>query len=240
MGKPTGALVFTVGADTRPLGRNLKKARGMLTGFGAGIGRVGAGLGKVGLGAGLALGGAILAARGAFRALMKLAPYSDDLASAMGELLNINEDLKKRVAEALAPAVTELANAMSSAAPMIAEAAVAMTEGVAEYMRGANKLSRPGDGNWFFDTLTTALSGTWSRQFMGESDVADQTRREFEMTSPLVNMLFGGPGNPRSVESLAAGKAGSDQLGAGARGEGNAGDYLRRIAENTQPFAEGF
>jgi hypothetical protein len=53
-------------------------------------------------------------------------------------------------------------------------------------------------------------------------------------------MLFGGPGNPRSVESLAAGKAGSDQLGAGARGEGNAGDYLRRIAENTQPFAEGF
>ena len=214
----------------------------MVTGFGAGMGRAGAGLAKVGAGAAIGLGATILAARGAFRALMKLAPYSDGLATSLGKMINVNEELKKRVAEALVPAVDQLATSLQDAAPMIERAAVAMVEGVAEYLNRANELARPGSGG-FFDGAVTALSGTWSRQFANNPAVADQTQREYLGDAMPYNTGIGSAISSffrPSDTVLGPGEAGTDQLGVGASGGGNAGDFLRQIAANTAPQGEGF
>lgn len=228
----TGALVFTVGADTRPLARNLKKAQGMVTGFGAGMGRIGAGLGKVGLGATAALGATVLAMRGAFRALMGLAPYSDDLATALGEMINVQENLKRRVADALVPAVDTLSKAMNDAAPTIADAAVGMTEGLAAYLDFVSQLSRPGQmqgvAGGFFDQFTAGMAGLWNRYVMGEERAADQSSVEMYGHG---SWFWGTPD-----ATYGAGEAGTDLLGRGARGEGRAGEYrelLESIANNT-------
>ena len=115
----------------------------MLSGFGAGVGTMGAGLAKVGAGAVVGLGAAIFAARAAFRGLMKLAPYSDALATSLGNMVNVQEDLKRRMAEALVPAVDSLSKSMNDAAPMLAGAAATIVEAAAAYLRKAKELSKP-------------------------------------------------------------------------------------------------
>ena len=238
MAKQTGALVFTVGADTRPLAKNLKKAQSMIGGFGAGVGRVGVGLAKVGAGAVVGLGATILAARGAFRGLMKLAPYSDDLATALGNMINVGEDLKRRMADALVPAVDTLSQALNEAAPVIADAAVTLADGVLPILKWLAGLGRPGGGG-VGDVMTAAYAGTISRQFMNDPKTADQISREMPGGEKPWNRNLLGVG----ATVYGPGEAGMDQLGVGATGGGVAGEYkslLEEVARNTATPGEGF
>ena len=242
MAKQTGALVFTVGADTRPLARNLKKARGMVSGFGAGMGRAGAGLAKVGGAAAVGLGATILAARGAFRGLMRLAPYSDQLATALGNMVNVQEDLKRKVAEDLAPSVDALSKAMQDASPAISDAVQGFTKLLANTVTLGAALATPGKAGSTLDFITTAFAQTIERQFMNNSRLADQMGMEWGQRHNRGN----GFASALGWESYAPGEAGTDQLGAGASGGGRAGDYqalveaAQQTARNTAAQGAGF
>ena len=218
-----GALVFTVGADTRPLARNLKKARGMLTGFGAGVGRMGAGLAKVGLGAAGVLAVGVVAARAAFGALVKLAPYSEDLTRVMAGLFNTGEMVKAKLADALVPAVSKLAQALNDAAPAIADAAVTMLEAAGAYLLKAQELSKPKPG--ILSGATAAYSEVISR-LMGDDKTADQTIRE-QFPEWMLNIVRAQGGGNYGNTVYEPGEAGTDQLGSRGRGL----DYQQRVLE---------
>tara|TARA_R110000824_G_scaffold265470_1_gene454384 strand:+ start:41 stop:685 length:645 start_codon:yes stop_codon:yes gene_type:complete len=214
----------------------------MVSGFGAGMGRAGAGLAKVGAGAVLGLGAAVLLARGAFRALMKLAPYSDDLATSLGNLVNVNEELKKRVAEALVPAVDSLATSLTEAAPMIAGAAVTMVEAAGAYLKKAQELSRPKPG--IMSGATAVFSEALSR-LIGDDKTADQTIRE-QFPEWFLNIARAEGGGNYGNRIFEPAEAGTDQLGPGAQGGGIAGDYralveaAQQTARNTSAQGAGF